>query len=320
MSFVQTVLGKIDPDKLGVTYSHEHIIIEKSFPTVSHADFILNDVDRVSKELMDFYHAGGRTVIDTMPANSGRNVLKLAQVSRNSNVNIIAPTGIHLEMYYLPDHWRYHLSEEELTQLFIDDIVHGIDEFDYGCPLVKRTPHKAGLIKLATGDEPITAHQEKIFHAVVNAHRQTGAPILTHTNGGKHAMEQVILFDKLGADLSHVVISHVDKNGDAGYHRALMQAGVYLEYDSHFRWKTGEVNKTYALLEQLLPDFGNQIVAGMDMARNTYWRSYGGEPGLIYLLTTFKERLSALGLQSFFEKIFISNPKQLFCFRPAFGT
>ena len=32
MSFVRTVLGDIEPSQMGVTYSHEHIVIEESFP------------------------------------------------------------------------------------------------------------------------------------------------------------------------------------------------------------------------------------------------------------------------------------------------
>jgi len=314
MSFVRTVLGDIAPHEMGLTYSHEHVVIEESFPTLANPDFVLNDTDRIATELKEFYQLGGRTLVDTMPANSGRNVLKLATVSRNSNVHIIAPTGIHLEKYYLPGHWRYSLSADELTTLFVKDITEGIDEFDYGCPIVKRTSHKAGLIKLATGDEPITAHQQKIFEAVVHAHLQTGAPILTHTNSGRHAIAQAELFSKLGADLNHVVLSHVDKNKDLGYHKDLMQTGVYVEYDSHFRWKTTEDNWTYTLLEKLLPEHSNRIVIGMDMARNTYWKSYGGKPGLIFLLTTFKDELNKRGIINYFDQMFYRNPQQLFSF------
>lgn len=314
MSFVRTVLGDISPHEMGLTYSHEHVVIEESFPTIANKDFILNDTARIGEELNEFYEKGGRTLVDTMPANCGRNVLKLAEVSKQSRVNIIAPTGIHLEIYYPPNHWRYHLSENELTDLFVKDVDEGIDEYDYGCPLVKRTGHKAGLIKLATGDDSITPHQEKIFHAVVNTHLQTGAPILTHTNNGKHALAQVNLFYKLGANLQHVVLSHVDKCKDLAWHKELMQTGVYVEYDSHFRWKAGEENFTYRLLQQLLPDYGNRIVLGMDMARNGYWKSYGGKPGLTFLLTTFKNELEKMGLMKYYDQLFFNNPQQLYSF------
>ncbi|MEX2594929.1 MAG: aryldialkylphosphatase [Anditalea sp.] len=313
--FVRTVLGDIPPKEMGLTYSHEHIIIEESYPTLGNPLFLLNEVDKVSEELQGFYNAGGRTVVDTMPADCGRNVLKLADVSRRTGVNIIAPTGIHLEIYYLPNHWRYTYTEEQLTQLFIDDITIGIDANDYNGPFVNRTPHKAGMVKLATGNEKITPHQEKIFHAVVNTHRETGVPILTHTNFGENAIDQVNLLEKLGADLQHVVISHVDRYQDIDYNRELLQAGVTVEYDSAFRWKEKE-NWTYKLLEALLPVFPDQITMGMDAAKNSYWQSYGGKPGLNFLLTTFKEDLQKMDLGQYYENIFFKNPAQLYSFSP----
>jgi len=315
MSFVRTVLGDIQPKEMGLTYSHEHIVIEESFPTLSNPEFVLNDTKLISQELQEFYELGGRTMVDTMPAACGRNILKLAEVSRNSKVNIIAPTGIHLEIYYPPNHWRYHLSVDEVTELFIRDVTEGVDEYDYSSPIVKRTAHKAGMIKLATGDDKITDHQRKIFEAVVNAHLETGAPILTHTNGGKLAMEQVELFLKLGADPSHIVISHVDKNRDLAFHEALLQTGVYVEYDSHFRLKMKGDDWTFTLLENMLPKYSGQIVLGMDMAKHTYWKSYGGKPGLIYLITEFRQELEARGLSDYFEQMFFSNPQMLYSFK-----
>ena len=317
MSFIRTVLGDIPSAQAGITYAHEHLIIEESFPTLANPDFLLNDVDKVSAELTEVYAAGGRTMIDTMPANCGRNVLKLAEVSRRTGIQIVVPTGIHLEQYYPSSHWRYQYSEDQLTRLFIADVVDGIDRYDYNGPVVERTTHKAGMIKLATGDDLITPHQETIFRAVVNTHRETGVPILTHSNAGRHALAQAELFAKLGADLSHVVISHVDRCQDVAYHRELLQTGVRVEFDSAFRWKAGEENGTYRLLELLLPEFPDQITAGMDAARNTYWRSYGGSPGLTYLLTTFRDELDQRGLSEYWNRLMIDNPMALYSFNKA---
>jgi phosphotriesterase-related protein len=312
--FVRTVLGDIPASQLGVTYAHEHLIIEESFPTQTNPDFLLNDVDKVSEELARVYEAGGRTMVDTMPANSGRNVLKLAEVSRRTGIHIVAPTGIHLEQYYPLSHWRYQYSEDQLTRLFIADVEEGIDRYDYNGPIIDRTEHKAGMIKLATGDETITPHQELIFRAVVNTHRATGVPILTHTNAGRHALAQAERFAQLGADLRHVVISHVDRCPDLIYHQALLQTGVRVEFDSAFRWKKGEENGTYRLLEALLPHFPEQITAGMDAARHTYWQSYGGSPGPTYLLTTFRDELNRRGLGDYWNRLMIDNPAALYSF------
>jgi len=96
------------------------------------------------------------------------------------------------------------------------------------------------------------------------------------------------------------------------FHKDLMQTGVYAEYDSHFRWKTMDDNWTITLLENLLPYYADRIVIGMDMAKNTYWKSYGGKPGLVYLLTEFRQELEAKGIGRYFEKLFFTNPQRLF--------
>jgi len=314
MSFFRTVLGDVSSEDMGITYSHEHIVIEESFLTMDNPDFLLSDIGKIVIELAGLRSLGCSTMVDTMPVNAGRNVLKMANISEQTGINIIMSTGLHLEKYYPPSHWRYSYTTEQLARLFIEDIVTGIDRNDYNGPIVERAAHKAGVIKLATGDDHFTKHQETIFHAVVMAHRETGAPILTHTNNGKHALAQAELFYKLGAHIQHIVLSQVDKNKDVGYHLALMQTGVSVEYDSAFRWKSNEENWTYTLLEKMLPLYPAQIMAGMDAARNIYWKSYGGKPGLNYLLTSFTAELDRRGLSSYFNNIFIDNPKRIFGF------
>jgi 5-phospho-D-xylono-1,4-lactonase len=314
MRFFRTILGDMPSEKMGICDAHEHIVIEESYPTLGNKDFLLNDVEKICTELKELKALGCQTIVDTMPANAGRNILKSVEISKKTTINLIICTGIHLEKYYPESHWRYHYSVEQLMQLFIDDIAIGIDKYDYNGPIIERTQHKAGLIKLATGDDLITKHQEKIFQAVVNTHLATGVPILTHTNNGSLAIDQAKRFEKLGADLNHVVISHVDRNKDLKYHHDLMQMGVSVEYDSAFRWKKSEENWTYTLLEKLLPHYPNQITVGMDAARNTYWKSYGGNPGLGYLLTTFVDELKIRNLENYFNKLFIENPARIFTF------
>ena len=67
-------------------------------------------------------------------------------------------------------------------------------------------------------------------------------------------------------------------------------------------------------LETLLPEFPDQIMTGMDAARHTYWKSYGGSPGLTYLLTTFRDELNQRGLGDYWQKLMVHNPATLFSF------
>jgi len=314
---IRTVLGDISPEKLGVCYAHEHIIIDASFTTVVDEDFLLEDVEAATRELSEFHAIGGRAMIDSMPCDCGRNVLKLAEISRRSGVHIVCPTGLHLMKYYDPGHWGNFYSEDELATLFITEINEGIDARDCNGPFPQRTPHRAGLIKIATG-ETITPRAEKIFAAAARAHHETGCPILTHTEQGSLGLEQVRLLEKHGTDLRHVVLSHLDRKPDPAYHREILSTGVRVEYDSAFRWKPEQGNPTLDLLVALFPEFPNQIMLGMDAARRAYWKHHGGSPGMDFLLTTFTAQMKSAGLtDSDLRRIFVSTPAQAYAFKGA---
>lgn len=311
---IRTILGNIPPEALGVCYAHEHIIIDESFTTFQNPEFLIDCVDSASKELTEFFAIGGRAMIDSMPCDCGRNVMKLAEISRRSGVHIVCPTGLHLAKYYDPGHWGNFYSEDQLATLFIAEITEGIDAHDCNGPIINRTPHRAGLIKIATG-ETITARQEKIFAAAATAHRETGCPILTHTEQGELGLEQVEMLQKHGVDLAHVVLSHLDRKPDLASHREILSTGVCVEYDSAVRWKAGQGNPTLDLLTELFPEFPDQIMLGMDAARRSYWKHHGGAPGMNFLLTTFTEQMKSAGLTDHdLQRIFVANPAKAYAF------
>lgn len=314
MSWVRTVWGDITPAELGVCYAHEHVIIDPSFTTHVAPEFQLDDVARAVDELRGLRRDGGRAMIDSMPCDSGRNVGKLAVVSRDAGVHLVCPTGLHLAKYYDPGHWSHHYTEEQLTALFVAEIEEGVDSHDYKGPFVQRTGHRAGLIKIAT-DLAFTPREEKVFAAAAAAHRLTGCPILTHTEQGQGALAQIERLRRGGVDLRHVCLSHTDRQPDLGYHREILASGVRVEYDSAARWKSGQRNHTLELVQTLLPEFPDQIMLGMDAARRSYWRSYGGSPGLSFLLNEFTDRLRAAGLDDAgWHRIFVSTPASTFAF------
>src|ERR1700722_1226426 len=316
MPFLRTVLGDIGAAQAGICYAHEHLIIDPSFTTHVYPDFLLDSVERAAGDVADVYAAGGRTLVDSMPCGGGRNVVKLAELSRRIGANIVCPTGLHLTKYYAPGHWGERLTVDQLARLFIADIEQGIDAADYNGPEISRTPHKAGVIKVATGQKIPSTHERNVIEAAAIAHHRTGAPILTHTEQGAGAIEQVQLFREFRLPLAHVVISHTDRAPDPAYHREILSTGVLLEYDSAFRWPADAGNPTLDLVVAMVQaGFGAQIVLGMDAARRKYWKGYGGGPGRAFLLRDFVPRLKHAGLSSAdVEKIFVSNPASCYSF------
>jgi predicted metal-dependent phosphotriesterase family hydrolase len=322
MALLRTVTGDIDATEAGVCYSHEHIILDPSFTTYCNPDFLLDSLEFACADVAEFREAGGKTLIDSMPCGGGRNAAKLAEVARRTGTYIVCPTGLHLQKYYPPGHWGEHLSAEEIAELFVSEIDTGIDARDYNGPSISRTRHKAGVIKVATSGERPTPHERRVVEAGVEAHKRTGAPILTHTEQGAGALEQVRLFRDLGASLEHVAISHTDRKPDIGYHKEILSTGVMLEYDSAFRWPEASGNPTLSLVSAMFAEgFGGQILLGMDTARRKYWRSYGGGPGLRFLLQEFVPRLKTGGLtQNDIDAIFVRNPQRCYAFNSSAGA
>ncbi len=230
MPFARTVLGDIAPEELGIVYAHEHLVIHGGRAVQLFPDFELADVDKAVAELAPVQAMGLRTVVDAMPADLGRDVLMLAEIARRSGVNVIAPSGLHHERYYHDRHWSVRLSADEIADLFVADISDGIDELDYCGPIVKRTPHRAGVMKIAGSTDGPSKRDEKVFAAAAMAQHRTGCPILTHCEGGTGALEQVEILVKHGGDPAHIVLSHVDKIVDravhAGHRRDRCQGGV----------------------------------------------------------------------------------------------
>jgi predicted metal-dependent phosphotriesterase family hydrolase len=315
VSFVRTVLGDIDPVELGVTYAHEHLIIDGGRPVEMSPDFLLSDVDRMATELDDAAAAGLRSAIDAMPADCGRNPRKLAELSRRTGVNVVAATGLHHEKFYDASHWSLRASEDELADLFVADVEEGIDERDYGGPIVRRTKIRAGIVKVGGSQGGPSDRDLPIFRAAAATHARTGVPVHTHCEAGTGALEQIRVLVDAGLPAERISLSHVDKIVDRGYHRDLFASGAFAIYDQAFRWADGD-NGTLQLLEwAVADDHAGQVMLGMDAARQGYYRAFGGSPGLSFLLREFSDMMEARGIgPEIRRRLFVDNPARAFAF------
>lgn len=310
MSRVRTALGDLDAQRLGVTYAHEHLILDSALVEAAYPHILLNDLDAATTEVSAAVAVGVSTMVDAMPCASGRDVVRLAELSRRTGVNIIVATGLHHPRYYGPRHWTGTVSPEELAALFVADITDGIDIFDYTGPLVQRSPYRAGVIKVATGGGPLEPRDRRLFEAAAIAHYRTGAPILTHCEQGRGALEQIEAFDTLGVPANVLLLSHTDKVTDATYHREMARSGAWLLYDQGLRQADTAAPGTVALLAQHVSDGTlDRVVLGTDGARRDLWTAFGGSPGLAWLHDGFLGHMRAAGLDdAHIHALFVTNP------------
>jgi predicted metal-dependent phosphotriesterase family hydrolase len=243
--FVQTVLGPIDPAELGKILHHEHLTSLVPGPwlsggrqetladphklVVSPTDpaYVDDQVSQAVRALSGLKDLGFDTVVDLSPYSVvgrtpfGENVPILQQVSEQSGVHIVAGSSVYLEPY--SPAWSAEASLDQMAERFTLDVTNGIGS----------TTIKAGILgEQATGLNEITAHEEKCLRAAARAHRDTGVALTTHTTHGTMALEQIGMLIEEGADLSRVVIGHMDIQPELDYLLKVLDTGINIAFDT----------------------------------------------------------------------------------------
>jgi len=228
MKYVNTVLGSISSDELGITLIHEHLIwgfagwfvdtVAPPFDREEAMEICLQDMEQAKQ-------CGVKTVVDATLPDSGLDIAFSKEVAEKSGVNIIAVTGIYTEAEGAPAYWKARdlyggNTEDELYEQFMHDITQGI----------QRTKVKAGVIKVATGDGKISPFEEKALKAAARAQKATGVPVITHTENGTMGPEQADLLISEGADPKQIMIGHIG-NADLKYQTSILEKGTYIAFD-----------------------------------------------------------------------------------------
>ena len=163
-----TTGGPVVAEGLGIILPHEHIFTDLRGPTTrGYGEADTADVVRVMGPLLEEARQKGvGLLIECSSIGVGRNVSIIAQVAKESGLPVVVPTGVYGRANYAPAVHR-NMSEDELTTLFINEIREGIDG----------TGIKAGFIKIATDNGPLTALEEKFLRAAGRAANETGAAV-----------------------------------------------------------------------------------------------------------------------------------------------
>ena len=302
MAFIRTVRGDIDPSDLGVCYPHEHVLCSPP-PDVTDRDLEMDSKVAAIQELTWFKQAGGRALVEMTPVDYGRNAPGMKRVAEATGIHLIATTGLHKDKF--SSRIVKDKSVEELADCFTRDVTDGVDGTDI----------KAGVIKAASSLNTITVNEEKVFRAAARAQRQTGAAISTHTEAGTMGLEQIQLLMSEGVNPERIIVGHVDRKLEWDYHVAMWQAGVTLSYDQISKEKYApDSQRVEFILRAVQAGFGKQIVLAGDLARKSYWPSYGtgGGPGLTYILWRFIPWLRSEGLsEEAIQDLLVRNPARV---------
>lgn len=306
---IQTVLGPIQPEELGITLMHEHTFVD-AWEWGGRVDYnsIVDDEDLLVEELKYYRDAGGSGLVDVTPSDLGRNPTGLHRLSQATGLHIIMGCAWYRERVY--PRYVYELSTNQLADRIVKEFVEGADG----------TGVRPGIIgEIGTERFHITPAEERVFRAAARAQRVIGAAITTHTTHfGDLALEQVALLTEEGVRPDRIVIGHLGERRHIKDVLAVARTGVYVQIDHVGRSASAgtqpERQRARNVAALVRAGHLDQVLISMDICANSLLHWNGGH-GYDYLLRQFVPLLQEEGLtESQIHTILVENPRRVLTF------
>jgi phosphotriesterase-related protein len=297
---IQTVLGPISPDALGVTLMHEHLLCDitppalRGKPEFAESITLANryDVDYGRRpnatksrmldrelavsEVAAFRRDGGEAIVELSIGGLSPDPEGLAEISRRTGVQVVMGCGHYLEPFQDPRNAARTVDD------FCAEMIQALHEGAFG------TGIRAGLIGEIGCSEAWTDTEKRVMAGAVLAQRETGAALTIHPGAVPDAPFEIVTFLRAhGADLSRTIMDHVDRTlfDDERLFR-LADTGCVLEFDlfgvEHAYWAFAPIHmpndRTRLDMIRRLIARGHldQIAISQDICRLTRLHAYGG--------------------------------------------
>ncbi|MGD1891737.1 MAG: phosphotriesterase [Cyclobacteriaceae bacterium] len=304
---VQTVTGPIAPEQMGLTFSHEHVLVDfiganQVSPDRYNADAAF---EKALPYLEKLKQLGTQSFVECTPNYLGRDVRLLERLAEASGLQILTNTGLYgaRNGIFLPDYVSQE-TPQQLAQRWIKEFEAGIDG----------TGIRPGFIKIGVNNGPLVDYDRKLVEAAALTHRETGLTIAIHTGDAAAAMEEIEIVQRANVHPSALIWVHAQGKGYENHLKAAKQ-GAWVELD-------GVSEKSYvdhAQQTQALKEAGflDQVLVSCDAG----WYHVGEPNGGQYrshavLLEKFVPELKKQGFtEAEVDQLLVKNPAQAFPIR-----
>lgn len=299
---VQTVRGPVPPEELGLVLPHEHLICD-FMPVSGQLNQVLNDRALAIDELAPAVAAGLGCLVEVTPPDLGRDPEALRAISVAADLHVVMSTGWYRGSFYPP-----HIAETPtavLAETMVAELVDGV-------PLPDGSRIRAGIIgEIGVDGAHVAPAEERVLRAGARAAVRTGAPLSTHTGVYPVGEAQLALLLEEGMDPSRIAIGHADMCLDLDYHRRMLRAGAYLQYDTIGREHLNpDARRLDALLRLLDEGWGPQLMLSSDRCFRSDLVAFGGV-GYAHVLATFVPRLLESGVPGeLVDLMTVENPRR----------
>lgn len=350
---VVTVEGRIDPDDLGRTITHEHLFIDVADAwfdapeppherrlarepislenlwyvrrhNLQHEDNMrLDSMEEAVDEAERFYHAGGDTLVDVTPKNTGQDPERVRGVGRATGLQIVHGTSYYTE----PAHPESLSSRDadDVAAEFVSDVRDGIDDTDV----------RAGLIGEIGVSGEIHDEEEKVLRAGARAALETGASVSVHPPlfEGTHSSawwshEVLDILEEEGLPAERAVLCHQDQIDELDHpgiehQKELAERGAFVELDM-WGWEMYIESQDHACvsdnwrarttMEFVEEDLHDHLLFSHDVNHKWQRTKYGGF-GYGHVLENVRPMLLEHGVDAAaLEQILVDNPRRMLTF------
>ncbi|MDY0406736.1 phosphotriesterase [Virgibacillus sp. 179-BFC.A HS] len=298
---IQTVKGKIKKQEMGVCAAHEHLSIDLS-RVKNDPDTILDDEQGMIFELRYFYQAGGRSMVELTNSGMGRSVERLRRLSKATGVHIITCTGFYKDPF-IPE-FAQAWDQDRLAEHFVQEIKEGIDGTDI---------YPGVIGEVGTSVNEIKPVEKELILGAGKAALETGLTVTTHTSLGTLGSKQVDMLFGIGLSKDQIIIGHQDLNPDKDEVLDVLNAGVYIAFDTIGKnnYRPDEERLAF-LLDFIERGFHKQILLSADLTRKSHWKKHHG-PGYDLVLNGFIPELRNHGVsEDVIADLLIHNPAEAF--------
>lgn len=320
---IETAAGPIHPDELGATFMHEHP--ESVAPSGFYSGGKNTDIeDLAERALACLTEYGVRSLVDlTGRARTTNDDNLVGRLAARLPFNLIAGFSFY------KDPWLDGIDDhlDRLVDLYVSQALDGI----------RGSEIKAGIFgEVGTSLNQITPREELHLRAAARAHIATGLAISTHCTLGTMAIEQVALLANEGADLSRVVLGHLDLKPDIAYLEDVLSSGVNVAFDTFgkewfdyrvpnsegegggefvkWAYHRPDQDRIRALVELVSRGHDHRIVLSCDMSgAEAYLNpSTHGRYGYAFLPEVVLPKLTAAGVsQESLHRMLVENPARI---------
>lgn len=268
---VMTVLGPVDPETLGLTLPHEHLLIDLfSAPARWDVNGVLQDVDLACRELEYLKAVGGGALVDASVPGSGRDPEGLRQIAERTGLRIIMGCGWYRLPYYPAEDVIDRRSVLELADSLTREIEEGYAD----------TGIRPGIIgEIGCDKSWMSALEERVHRAVARAQVRTGLAITTHSIASPIGLRQLGVFEEEGVDPSRVVIGHADSYPVLDYHLSILERGANIQFDkvgNEQAFFLREADLVARIVELAHRGFLDRILLSQDICFRSELKAFGG--------------------------------------------